>query len=138
MTILKKVVLLSVASSGLLTLATAMPDAASAEPYISGSATVTNVDGSTYSVAGEVGGVQANNATITPAYSTTDATARDKISNLVVNTTASAGAPAAQSAVENQVVNTLTTLANSGNFTGNNLGNYLSILRSSVGADGLD
>lgn len=138
MSSLNKALLLTVASSGLLTLSAAMATSASAEPYVSGSTTITNVDGSTYSTAGEIGGITTTSAVITPTYaSSNSADTRDKVSALNLNATGSTAA-APKSALENQVVNTLTTLSNNAAFSNNALGTYLSIMKAAVGANGLD
>jgi hypothetical protein len=67
----KKVLIFTSASTGLLTLSAVTADVARAgSGYASGSASVTNIDGSTYSSGGEFGGkgVYYNSVTVAPIF----------------------------------------------------------------------
>jgi hypothetical protein len=134
---LKKILLLTSASAGLLTLSAVTADVASANGYASGSASVTNMDGSTYSVGGEVGGVAADTVTVTPTYTDVGtAGVKQNFTNLVVEANDVTGVSIATESIAAQVATDLDTLAVDTNDT--NLSSYVSIVRAAAGADGLE
>jgi hypothetical protein len=136
---LKKALLLTSASLGLLSVSVATADVASAG-YASGSGSVTNIDGSTYSSGGEFGGtgVYHNSVTVTANFSAMTGTSSYNISNLTV--TGGAGINAATSmTITEQVVDTLNSLTSNGtSINAANLSNYVGIVRAAGGADGLE
>ncbi|BAZ15803.1 hypothetical protein NIES4071_76750 [Calothrix sp. NIES-4071] len=136
----KKALLLTTASLGLLSVSVATADVASAG-YASGSASVTNIDGSTYSVGGEFGGpgVNYNSVTVEPTYNAVDSA---NISSYAVNNLVVTGSTTVNAAdtmtISEQVVETLNNLAPNGAITTANLSNYVGIIRAAGGADGLE
>ncbi len=137
---LKKALLLVSASVGMLSLSAVASDVASAGTgYASGSASVTNMDGSTYSVGGEFGGSgqSFNSVTVQPSFQAVANSASYSVGNLTVNTNGVAAATT--TTISQQVVSVLNGLSSNGNtVTTANLSPYVSIIRAAGGANGLE
>lgn len=134
---LKKALLLTSASASLLSLSAVVADVATAG-YVSGSASVTNMDGSTYSVGGEIGGIQTNSLVVTPTYTDAGGNAiRDRFTNL--NVTGSGEDMTPSQTIAEQVVSVMNSLTSNGTaLTDGNAQKYISVIRAAGGADGLE
>lgn len=131
--ILKKSLLLVATSAGVLSLSSAISESALAGPYVSASVSATNINGSSVSYGGEIGGAFANEVnlgatSVTPTngtYAVTGFTVK-----LVRDNTASSDSVAAQVASDLATVNDFTNAAN--------LNAYVTVVKAAAGANGLD
>jgi hypothetical protein len=137
---LKKALLVASATFSLVGFSVATADVASAG-YASGSASVTNIDGSTYSAGAEFGdkSMGYGNVTVTPTFDP-DALAYDSITELTVETDGGeAGASFMSETISEQVVSVLNGLSSDGTaLTEENINAYVSVVRAAAGADGLE
>lgn len=138
---LKKALLLTSASLGLLSVSVATADVASAgNGYASGSVSVTNIDSSTYSAGAEMGGAgkSYNSVTVTPIYGTVNGTSSYQVNGLTVNSTPTIVAGGTMT-ISEQVVSVLNSLSSNGtNLSATNVSNYVGVIRAAGGANGLE
>lgn len=139
---LKKSLLLSVASLGTLTLSSVATRPAQAQRYVSGSATLTNITGSISSVGGEVGGIRADGVLVQPNYNVGSFFGVSSfVNNLQVNAVVNVSAP--PTTITEVVANTLNAINSLGILPSSssneqNLSAYVAIVRAAGGNDGLE
>lgn len=139
---LKKSLLLSVASLGALTLSSVATRSAQAQRYVSGSATVVNITGSISSVGGEVGGIRADGVNVQPNYNLGSFFGVSSfVNNLQVNAVVNLSAPPIT--ITEVVANTLNSINSLGILPSipaneQNLSAYVAIVRAAGGNDGLE